>query len=127
MLIRPDDEVYRVDAVWLGPQGLTLPWSARYSAYGIWVILFVSVLVAEALLPVSVSMPPVWELVLTILATYALTGVIDHDRPLITVWELLRCEIRAPRATKESRPARLRASTVRVRENHALFTLFNPK
>ena len=44
MLIRPDDEVYRVDAVWLGPQGLTLPWTARYSAYGIWVVLFVGVL-----------------------------------------------------------------------------------
>ena len=44
MLVRPDDEVYRVDAVWLGPQGLTLPWTARYSAYGIWVVLFVGVL-----------------------------------------------------------------------------------
>ena len=82
MLIRPDDEVYRVDAVWLGPQGLTLPWSARYSAYGIWLVLFVSVLLVEAVLPMRVTIPPVWELVLTILATYALTGVIDHDRPL---------------------------------------------
>ena len=42
MLLRPDDEVYRVDAVWLGPRGLTLPWTARYSAYGIWLVLFVS-------------------------------------------------------------------------------------
>ena len=48
MLLRPDDEVYRVDAVWLGPQGLTLPWSARYSAYGIWVTLFVGVLLVVA-------------------------------------------------------------------------------
>ena len=51
MLVRPDDEVYRVDAVWLGPQGLTLPWTARYSAYGIWVVLFVGVLLVEAVLP----------------------------------------------------------------------------
>ena len=118
MLIRPDDEVYRVDAVWLGPQGLTLPWSARYSAYGIWVILFVGVLTVEAVLPMQVSVPPVWELVVTILATYALTGVIDHDRPLISVWELLRSELRAPRAPANSRPVRMSASSVRLRENH---------
>lgn len=118
MLIRPDDEVYRVDAVWLGPQGLTLPWSARYSAYGIWVVLFVSVLLVEAVLPMRVTIPPVWELVLTILATYALTGVIDHDRPLGSVWELVRAEVSAPRARKQPRPVRMNADSVRRRENH---------
>jgi hypothetical protein len=123
MLIRPDDEVYRVDAVWLGPQGLTLPWSARYSAYGIWVVLFVGVLVVEGILPMAVSVPPVWELVLTILATYALTGVIDHDRPLISVWELVRSELRAPRSREEiRRPVRLSATSVRLRENHVQTT-----
>lgn len=122
MLISPDDEVYRVDAVWLGPQGFTLPWSARYSAYGIWVVLFISVLVLEAVLPIRVSIPPVWELVLTILATYALTGVIDHDRPLTSVWELIRSELRAPRAPRTHRPVRLDASSVRLREDHVQLT-----
>ena len=119
MLIRPDDEVYRVDAVWLGPRGFTLPWSARYSAYGIWLVLFVSVLLVEAALPMRVSVPPVWEFVLSVLATYALTGVIDHDRPLISVWELLRSEASAPRAGRTVRPVRLTATSIRVRENHA--------
>ena len=118
MLIRPDDEVYRVDAVWLGPRGFTLPWSARYSAYGIWLVLFVGVLLVEAALPMRVSMPPVWELVLTILATYALTGVIDHERPLISVWELARSELSAPREPKHQRSARLSANSVRVRKVH---------
>jgi hypothetical protein len=116
MRLRPDDEVYRVDAVWLGPRGLTLPWSARYSAYGIWLVLFVAVLLVEAVLPMSVSVPPVWELVLTILATYALTGVIDHDRPLVSVWHLLRAEAAAPRPTAPLRPVRISASRVRVRK-----------
>ncbi|MGA8209230.1 MAG: hypothetical protein WB798_03645 [Nocardioidaceae bacterium] len=115
MRLRPDDEVYRVDAVWLGPRGMTLPWAARYSAYGIWLVLFVSVLVVEALLPMRVSMPPVWELVLTILATYALTGVIDHDRPLVSVWHLVRAELRAPRPARVTRPVRVSVSPVRVR------------
>jgi hypothetical protein len=117
-LIRPDDEVYRVDAVWLGPRGFTLPWSARYSAYGIWLILFVSVLLVESALPMRVSVPPVWEVVLTILTTYALTGVIDHDRPLVSVWELVRSEASAPRARKPERSVRLTAARVRVRERH---------
>ena len=118
MLIRPDDEVYRVDAVWLGPRGFTLPWSARYSAYGIWLILFVGVLLVEAALPMRVTVPPVWELVFTILATYALTGVIDHERPLISVWELARAELRSPRARRAQRPVRLSATSIRVRKNH---------
>ena len=116
MRVRPDDEVYRVDAVWLGPRGLTLPWSARYSAYGIWLVLFVAVLIVEGVLPMRVSVPPVWELVLTILATYALTGVIDHDRPLISIWHLLRAEATTPRPSQPVRPARITASRVRVRK-----------
>ncbi len=120
MLLRPDDEVYRVDAVWLGPRGLTLPWSARYSAYGIWLVLFVAVLLVEALLPMPVSVPPVWELVLTILATYALTGVIDHDRPLVSVWHLLRAEATAPRPRRPERATRTSAGTVRVRKYREL-------
>jgi hypothetical protein len=95
---------------------MTLPWSARYSAYGIWLVLFVSVLVVEGVLPMQISMPPVWELVLTILATYALTGVIDHDRPLTSVWHLLRAEAAAPRPPKPTRALRTTASTVRVRK-----------
>lgn len=116
MLIRPDDEVYRVDAVWLGPQGLTLPWSARYSAYAIWVTLFVGVLLVEAALPMQVSVPPVWELALTILGTYALTGLIDHDRPLLSVWQLALAELRAPRAPKGHRIQRIDIAGIRLRE-----------
>lgn len=118
MRIRPDDEVYRVDAVWLGPRGFTLPWSARYSAYGIWLVLFIGVLLVEAALPMRVNVPPVWEFVLTVLATYALTGVIDHDRPLGSVFELVRNELHAPRMRKADRPVRLAATTVRLRERH---------
>ena len=115
MRLRPDDDVYRVDAVWLGPRGLTLPWSARYSAYGIWLVLFVGVLVLEAVLPVPVSMPPVWEFVLSVLATYAVTGVIDHERPLSSVWQLLRVEVSTPRAPRQARPIRVSLHRVRVR------------
>ena len=35
VLVRTDDEVYRVDSVWLGPPRATFPWRARYVAYGV--------------------------------------------------------------------------------------------
>ena len=117
MLLRPDDDVYRVDAVWLGPRGLTLPWSARYTAYGIWLVLFVSILLVEAVLPMRVSVPPVWETVLSVLATYAVTGVVDHERPLSSLLQLVRAELRAPRSSAE-RSRRLSATSVRVGERH---------
>ncbi|MGH3432024.1 MAG: hypothetical protein ACRDQB_04220 [Thermocrispum sp.] len=117
MRLQPDDEVYRVNAVWLGPKGLTLPWTARYSAYGIWLMLFVSVLLVEAALPMRVSLPPVWEIVLTILATYAVMGLVDHDRPVASVWQLVRNETTAPRSKDPSRPVRLSVSRVRVRSS----------
>ena len=81
-------------------------------------MLFVGVLVVEAVLPMGVSVPPVWELVLTILATYALTGVVDHDRPLVSVLHLLVAEATAPRAPKSSRPTRTSTTRVRVRNIH---------
>ncbi len=118
MLLSPDDEVYRVDAVWLGPRGLTLPWSARYTAYGIWLVLFVGLLLIEAALPMSVNVPPVWETVLSILATYALTGVIDHDRPLVSVIQLVRSEVRTPRPPGDPRPRQVSPDSVRVRERN---------
>ena len=62
------------------------------------------------------SVPPVWELVLSVLATYALTGVIDHDRPLGSVFQLLRLRARVRRGRRKAqRPRRLDAGSVRVR------------
>ena len=120
MLLRPDDDVYRVDAVWLGPRGVTLPWSARYTAYGIWLVLFVAILLVEAALPMRVNVPPVWETVLSILTTYAVTGVIDHERPLISVVQLVKVELGAPRRSKDRAPRRVSTSSVRIRERHVL-------
>src|SRR5689334_2332683 len=120
MLLSPDDDVYRVDAVWLGPRGMTLPWSARYSAYGIWLAIFVSILLLEAVLPMQVTVPPVWETVISVLATYAITGVIDHDRPLVSVFQLLHSEVSAPRPPRGDHPRRISPVTVRVRERNVL-------
>jgi hypothetical protein len=112
--VRPDDDVYRVDAVWLGPKGLTLPWQARYHAYAIWLVLFVGVLTVEAVLPMDVSLPPVWELCFTVLATFALMGLVDHERSVASLWQVLRAEVTAPRAARPAPVRRLDLAAVRV-------------
>lgn len=78
--IQPDDEVYRVRAVWLGPKGLTLPFTARYTAWGIWLAAFVGILVFEKL-TWGIHMPPMWELSISIFVTYVAMLVVDYDRP----------------------------------------------
>ena len=47
MRIRTDDEVYRVDAVWLGPPKATFPFRARYVAWGVGFLVLLLVLGVE--------------------------------------------------------------------------------
>jgi hypothetical protein len=101
MRVSPDDEVYRVNTVWLGPSGLTFPWTARYLAYATWLAVFLVVLLIEAITPLTVHIPPIWEICLTTLFTYGLLGFIDHERPVKAVWQTFMADLTTPRpATK---------------------------
>ena len=97
MRVAPDDEVYRVNTVWLGPRGLTFPWTARYLAYAVWLVTFLVVITFEAVTPLSVGIPPTWEVVITTLFTYAVMGFVDHERPLSAVWRTFVADLSAPR------------------------------
>jgi hypothetical protein len=108
MRVRTDDDVYRVNAVWLGPKGLTFPWTARYLAYGIWLLIFCVILAIEAITPLSVGVPPLWEVTISILATYGLMGLVDHDRPVKSVAEMLFAEVSAPRQNTTRTRVRVR-------------------
>jgi len=108
MRVRPDDDVYRVNAVWLGPKGLTFPWTARYLAYGSWLLIFCAILAVEAITPLSVGVPPLWEVTISVLVTYGLMGLVDHDRPVKSVAEMLLAEVSAPRADTSRTRARVR-------------------
>lgn len=119
MRLQPDDEVYRINAVWLGPRGLTLPWVARYTAYAIWVCVFAAILAVEALTPLPLGVPPVWEFAASVLATYAVMGLVDHERPLRSVVETARAEVGGPRPDPYPRHLRVRPDGVRVRTREA--------
>lgn len=110
LTVGPDDEVYQVKAVWLGPRGYTFPWTARYQAYAVWIITFGGVLTTEWATPLTVGAPPIWEACLSVLATYAVMGLVDHERPARAVWQTLRADLTAPRHS----PARTIRVTVRA-------------
>jgi hypothetical protein len=112
--LQPDDDVYRINAVWLGPRGLTLPWVARYSAYAIWLMLFLLILAVEGVTPLSVGVPPVWEFAVSVLATYAVMGFVDHERPVRALVELGKSEVTAPRKVSSVQRGRVHPTAVRV-------------
>jgi hypothetical protein len=112
--LRPDDDVYRINAVWLGPRGLTLPWVARYSAYAVWLVVFLLILAVEGITPLRVGVPPVWELAISILITYAVMGFVDHDRPVRSLFELGWSELTSPRKAVAVERGRVQLSGLRV-------------
>jgi hypothetical protein len=117
--LRPDDDVYRINAVWLGPRGLTLPWVARYSAYAIWLIVFLIILALERITPLTIGVPPVWEFAISVLITYAVMGFVDHERPVRALVELGKSEVTAPRKAGGAHSGKVQPSAVRVNVRRA--------
>ena len=66
-----------------GPPNKTLPWRARYVAYGVGLVVFVLLQMVERRLGIGLGF---FSLAYSILATVGLTrlvlSVVDHDRPL---------------------------------------------
>jgi len=112
--IRTDDEVYRVDAVWLGPPRATMPWRARYVAWGVGVVVFLLVLTVERRIGISLFWAIAWGLVATILITRIITSKISHERPLSAVASMWVRELTAPRETAAGEGGAVSATRVRV-------------
>ncbi|HEY7101901.1 MAG TPA: hypothetical protein VH573_09720 [Mycobacteriales bacterium] len=99
LTVRPDDEVYQFDTVWLGPDEYTLPIQARYVAWGTWLACF---LVAAVLIiplggggPAGVLGSLVWSLGLSVVFSRAIMLIVDHERPLRSLPALFSAEARA--------------------------------
>lgn len=114
MRIRTDDEVYRVDAVWLGPPKATMPWRARYVAWGVGIFVFLIVLTVERRLGVSLFWAIAWGVVVTVLLTRIITSKISHERPLTAVSAMWLRELTAPREATEGQGGAVSATRVRV-------------
>lgn len=98
MLVRTDDEVYRVDSVWLGPPRATFPWRARYVSYGVGLLVMIGVMFLQRRIGIGLDFFSVaWALVLTVVLTRFVGQRIDYERPLGQVVELFVHEVTGPR------------------------------
>jgi hypothetical protein len=98
VLVRTDDEVYRVDGVWLGPPRATFPWRARYVSYGLGLIIMILVMFVQRRIGIGLDFFSVaWALIVTIIVTRLLGQRIGYERPLGQVLTLFRHEVTGPR------------------------------
>jgi hypothetical protein len=120
MRLPVDDEIYNVNAVWLGPPNKTLPFRARYVAYAVGALVFVLLQVIERRLGIGLGF---FSLAYTLLVTVGLTrlilNVVDADRPLGSVIAGFAHEVGAPRERTRPtvglmHPARVRAVPTRL-------------
>lgn len=116
MRIRTDDDVYRVDAVWLGPPKATFPWRARYVAWGVGFVLFFVVLSVERQLGFLFGFfSTAWAFVITVALTKLITAKISHERPLGAVLTMWFRELTTPRQRVVGEGGAVSVSKVRVR------------
>ncbi|APU17057.1 MULTISPECIES: hypothetical protein [Actinoalloteichus] len=115
MRIRTDDEVYRVDAVWLGPPKATFPWRARYVAWGIGVLVLLVVLTVERQMGIGFDFfSTAWAVVITVALTTFICSRISHERPFASVLAMWVRELTAPRQTNSARGGAVSADRIRV-------------
>lgn len=117
MRVRTDDEVYRVDAVWLGPPNATFPFRVRYVAWGVGVAAFLLILTVERWLGIGFGFfTTAWALVATILVTKFITARITHERPLGAVAKMALAELLTPRRVTKPTSGAADLSQLRVRD-----------
>ncbi len=115
VLVRTDDEVYRVDSVWLGPPRATFPWRARYVSYGLGLLVMILVMFVQRRIGIGLDFFSVaWALILTIVCTRFLGQRIDYERPLGQVVALFCHEVKGPRERTAAAGGPVRSSHVRV-------------
>lgn len=116
MRVRTDDEVYRVDAVWLGPPKATFPFRARYVAWGVGILVFILVLTGERVVGFGFGFFTVaWAVVATVVLTRLICSRISHERPLGAVFTMWLRELNTPRETSAGTGGAASATRIRVR------------
>ena len=120
VLVRTDDEVYRVDSVWLGPPRATFPWRARYVSYGLGLLVMVLVMFVQRRVGIGLDFFSVaWALVITVAITRFIGQRIDYERPLGQVFALFRYEVTGPRRRTATGGGVVRAGHVRIASGRA--------
>ena len=120
MRVRTDDEIYRIDAVWLGPPRATFPWRATYASYLLGFLIFIFVLFVQRRIGISFNIfPTAWALVITIFLTRLVSRKVNYEKGVVHLFEHFWHEVTGPRERTERYRIALRDSRVRVRKEPA--------
>lgn len=92
-----DDELYRVDSVWLGPPRMTFPWQARYISWGVGMVTFLLVFAILKAVFGFGFFTAAWAAVLTVVLTRWIGKKITHERPFGAVFVMGIKELNTPR------------------------------
>jgi len=89
-----DDDVRRVNLIYLGPPGNTFPFHVRYVAYAAGLVMYFLWLGVAFLLPLPIILTLFYPLIAAILSTYGLMSQINHDRNVRNVLDTWQAEFR---------------------------------
>ncbi len=118
MRLRTDDEVYRVDAVWLGPPNATVPWRARYVAWFVGGLTLLLIMSLQRQVGIGFGFFSTgWALVAAIVLTRLICSRITYERPLTAVLGMWRQELLAPRRRPALRTGVVGAGQVSIRRD----------
>ncbi len=70
MRLRPDDDIYRVRLLFLGPRGFTLPFHLPYVAYPLFIGILALLMLLRFLITGTVDIFPAIEIALSIVAHF---------------------------------------------------------
>ena len=115
MRLRTDDEVYRVDAVWLGPPNATVPWRARYVAWFVGGVTLLLIMGVQRQVGIGFGFFSTgWGLIAAVVLTRLVCSRITYERPLTAVLGMWRQELLAPRRPPTLRTGVVGAGQVRI-------------
>jgi hypothetical protein len=97
-----DDELYRVDDVFLGPPGVTLPFRARYRSLGIGALVAAVIIGIEVRLHAVNAILVIWALFLAYVAATLAGRYIDYERTVRSTLKALAHEVTAPRPRRRT-------------------------
>jgi hypothetical protein len=114
--VRTDDEIYRIDQVWLGPPRATFPWRATYASYLVGFLIFLAVLFVQRRIGIAFNiLPTAWALVITVALTRLISRKVNYEKGVVHLVEHFWHEVTGPRQRIAHRGGSLRAGHVRVR------------
>lgn len=124
MRVEPDDEIYRVDQVFLGPERFRLPWRWTYRQYGIAVVSFLVIQAVQRQLGIDLGVWPVaFGALITVWITVGAQRTLNWDRGVRVAASELRLELLGPREDTRIRHVALQLPRTRQARRRRAVTL----